>query len=368
MGRKSQPGAKELEVSLFGPGIGECVVVHLGFGEWMIVDSCLNEAGTKAIALEYLESLGVSLEDQVKLVVASHWHDDHIKGISQVVRNCPSARFACSDALRCEEFLTLLQADSEIKLIEHTSGVSEFASILEVLRARSQKPNSFGPHHWASAGSCIYLNNSGKVTVHALSPSSQTITDARKGLADLIPAVGQSIRHIPTLSPNSLCVVLSIETISATILLGADLETGTDDNHGWRAIVKSPIREADARSMIFKVAHHGSANADLDDVWREMLEANPYSVLTPYGRGPKPLPSLSDITRIKQRTRRLYCTAYPPTKSPPNRDAAADRTMKEITLYRRAIRKKPGHIRARVPIDGKISDVAVDRFDGAVIL
>jgi hypothetical protein len=369
MGRKTPPDAKELEVSLFGPGIGECVVVHLGFGEWMIVDSCLNEAGTKAIAVEYLETIGVSLGDQIKLVVASHWHDDHIKGLSQVIQNSPSARFACSDALRCEEFLALLEADTEIKLVEHTSGVSEFASILRILKSRSRKTNSFGPHHWASTGACIYLNNiCYNIKVHALSPSSQAITDARRGLAGLIPTVGQSIRHIPTLSPNSLCVVLFIETIGARILLGADLETGTDSDHGWRAIIRSPVRQTGAKSIIFKVAHHGSANADLDDVWRDMLEQDACSVLTPYGRGPNPLPSQSDVARMKRRTNCLYCTAWPPTKSPPNRDPAADRTMKEMTLYRRAIRKNPGQIRVRVPIDGKLNDVLVEVFDGALKL
>lgn len=36
------PVADELEVSVFGPGVGESVVVHLGHGDWMVVDSCLN--------------------------------------------------------------------------------------------------------------------------------------------------------------------------------------------------------------------------------------------------------------------------------------------------------------------------------------
>src|SRR5438067_455186 len=37
------PDSSELELSVFGPGRGECLVVHLGAGEWMVVDSCLNE-------------------------------------------------------------------------------------------------------------------------------------------------------------------------------------------------------------------------------------------------------------------------------------------------------------------------------------
>ena len=44
MSLAAPPRTDELEVSLFGPGVGECVIVHLGAGEWMVVDSCLDPA------------------------------------------------------------------------------------------------------------------------------------------------------------------------------------------------------------------------------------------------------------------------------------------------------------------------------------
>jgi len=30
----------ELEVSVFGPGYGESLAIHLGLGSWIIIDSC----------------------------------------------------------------------------------------------------------------------------------------------------------------------------------------------------------------------------------------------------------------------------------------------------------------------------------------
>ena len=42
----SAPSAREIEVSLFGPGYGECVLVHLGEGQWMIVDSCVEQGSS----------------------------------------------------------------------------------------------------------------------------------------------------------------------------------------------------------------------------------------------------------------------------------------------------------------------------------
>jgi len=36
------PAADEIEVTLFGPGYGEAIAVHLGEGAWLLVDSCID--------------------------------------------------------------------------------------------------------------------------------------------------------------------------------------------------------------------------------------------------------------------------------------------------------------------------------------
>src|SRR5260221_10149936 len=109
--QSTPPHQNELEVSLFGPGFGECLVVHLGAGEWMVVDSCPNADKSRSIALDYLGQMGVDVAARVKLVVATHWHDDHIQGLGGVLVDAVSARFACSAALRTEEFFALIAAD-----------------------------------------------------------------------------------------------------------------------------------------------------------------------------------------------------------------------------------------------------------------
>lgn len=83
-----KPNENEIEVSVFGPGYGECIVIHLGKNEWLIVDSCLNPQTKNIATIEYFASIGVSL-DAVKAIVATHWHDDHIRGLSKLLNNCP---------------------------------------------------------------------------------------------------------------------------------------------------------------------------------------------------------------------------------------------------------------------------------------
>ena len=67
-----------------GPGYGESLVLHIGLGEWLIVDSCVDRSG-KPAALGYLEEIGVDIGRAVEMVVASHWHADHIGGMAQLV-------------------------------------------------------------------------------------------------------------------------------------------------------------------------------------------------------------------------------------------------------------------------------------------
>ena len=84
------PGKNEFEITLFGPGYGESVVLHVGNGAWIVVDSCIDKENTP-VAIHYLNRLGVDPAEAVTLVVATHWHDDHIRGMARLVAACTNA-------------------------------------------------------------------------------------------------------------------------------------------------------------------------------------------------------------------------------------------------------------------------------------
>ena len=356
MTRTAAPESSQFELSLFGPGVGEAIVVHLGHQQWMIVDSCLDASGRPA-ALTYLEQFNVDISSQVKLIVVTHWHDDHIGGIAQICREAHSANFVCSAALKGEEFLTLVCAASQVKLVSQTSGLSEFAEVLEILRDRGDCPQ------WAHEGSVVFRRNGPfMVRVHALSPSNHTLTEAHQKLGAMIPEMGSYVRRVPLKSPNDLSLALLIETSIMHCLLGADLETGTPPHSGWHAVLRSRVRP-NVRSTSIKVPHHGSEDADLEEVWTELLVDSPYALVAPFGKGAKPLPSREDVDRLKARTTELYCSVWPPNISPPRRHNAVDKTVREITTKRRALRRKPGHIRVRASRGDARANVEL--FDGA---
>jgi hypothetical protein len=362
----SPPLPDELELSVFGPGYGECLVVHLGSNCWMVIDSCLGSKGD-SVALDYLESLGVDVGRCVKLIVASHWHDDHIQGLASVVRNCTSAKFICSAALRSSEFTTLLLAGEKTKLVEHSSGTSEFAEILQELYDRRNNSTHFGPDDWASEGKLLHANSpSSPVEVFALSPSSQTMTDAHLKLRALIPAMGQPTRRVPSLTPNELSVAILIKAAGVQLLLGADLEASVDTRRGWLAVIGSPVASS-MNCQTYKVAHHGSDNADHDDIWSKLLTVNPTALLTPYARGRKVRPSDRDVERIKARGASAFCTTWPPTAR--NKDRRAiNATIRQVTKTHRTLRSGTGHLRLRVPFSGPCHSGLVEYFDGATPL
>ncbi|NBB94925.1 MAG: MBL fold metallo-hydrolase [Planctomycetes bacterium] len=362
------PKPNELEVSVFGPGVGECVVLHMGAGNWVVIDSCLGRDHETPVAMEYLSSMGIDARDAVKLIVVTHWHDDHIRGVARLLRECTSAKFACSAALRCTKFLELVAADKQIKLVEHTSGVSEFWAIFAELERRQAGRSQAGPDIWANEGSLLYRSYVPcSVSIQALSPSAQSVTDGLGGIADMVPEAKVMIGRFNSVTPNGTSVAIQVDTPGLHILLGADLERGGDDQHGWRAVVASETRPKH-KSGLFKVAHHGSPNADLPEVWSEMMTKEPIAVLTPYAAGRKPRPAKEDVDRIKQVASSAYCSQYPPVRSPHRRSSTVERTMKEVARTRKAIRRVPGHVQARAPLEGPAEAFSVDLRDGAVRL
>ncbi|MDE2822319.1 MAG: MBL fold metallo-hydrolase, partial [Chloroflexota bacterium] len=122
------PSPDEVEVTLLGPGYGESVLVHIGQGRWIVVDSCIGPA-REPQALDYLRSIGVEPAAAVTLIVATHWHDDHIRGMAKLVEACPDALFSCAAALRRDEFLSAIHALNRRGAFAGTSGVRELHTV-----------------------------------------------------------------------------------------------------------------------------------------------------------------------------------------------------------------------------------------------
>lgn len=352
------PKNDEIEVSIFGPGKGECVVLHLGNNDWIIVDSCVNRASKKPIALEYLESLGISPDEAVKLVAVSHWHDDHIKGTSQIVRTCKDAYFVCANALLRSEFAQFVEVYSKrFRSERYDSGTDEFAAITEQLFSEYVGKRPYPKRLlWAAANKRLAVWDGGgrpfPVELYSLSPSDAAFSLAIAEFRDLLPQPGTPKRRAPSLSPNHASAAFWIIAGTFNILLGGDLETGSNEDLGWRAVMGSAARPS-GRASIVKAPHHGAQSGYYAPMWQQMAEPNTVSLIAPFCGGVKPLPSEKDIARIKKHTQRIFITGEPKGWSPKRRDSAADKFSSTVVLTRRRVEGEMGHVCVRIPQGGK---------------
>lgn len=352
------PKPDEFEISIFGPGRGECILLHLGNNEWCVVDSCTARGRTDPVAVEYLRSFNNDALANVRLVVATHWHDDHIGGMSSLLAQAQHAEFCCSMALQHPEFLKLISAAPAT--IAGRSGVDEFASILKELEARGRRAPIFAVEN-RSLLSLSGLGRSFPITLETLSPSDPTIRLALGQIKSLLPRTGEPQRRIVNRSPNHTSVVIWVKAGPIRALLGADLEHTTQADQGWTAVLA--CHRDSVPAQFFKVPHHGSPTSDNAAVWEQMLENAPVAVVTPFTGGTG-LPRKSDMERLSGRTARLYCTTAGLGK-PPHRDPSVEKAMRRQLSERRIVAGQPGHVRVRWSTTEEGSPAKIETFNGA---
>jgi beta-lactamase superfamily II metal-dependent hydrolase len=278
------PASDEIEVSIFGPGVGECIVFHAGLDEWYIVDSCLNPDTKQPIALEYLQQLGVDYKTQVKGIFITHFHSDHVMGIAKLIEECVSSELFFSHALA--ELPAFMLACMHL---ESTSAIStplsktfaEFAKCIATLKAHNR------PFSRVNAGRTIFNKTNPLVRkLICLSPSNVSVEMANAKLASLNDPASKlmpGISQCTTENLNAIAIHLSLGDVS--VLLGSDLEEHHGNAEvGWSAVISGGYYESNEipKSHVFKVPHHGSITGHHDQVWSDLLESKPVSVLTTY--------------------------------------------------------------------------------------
>lgn len=282
------PENDELEITIFGSGFGESMVVHLTEGKWLIVDSCVSSDVNPPCPIEYLQRIGVDVEKSVSLVVATHWHDDHIKGISKIFEICASAKPVFSVAFFDKKFQKLVLDSAYSRMPLASSGISEINKAWKLLKKNNNKLI------FAMEDKLLLDEN---FQVYSLSPSSSIVEKAIQAIISQLPEQTMTAKRITSPNPNYTSVVLWLKNDLERMLLGADLEEARD-HKGWSTIIdnKKPTI-IDRKAKIYKVAHHGSETGHHDGIWTDLLEPDPICLIAPFNRNPK-LPSKGDIERI----------------------------------------------------------------------
>jgi len=339
------PNVAEITLLGTGGGYGESIVIHLGAGEWVIVDSCINPFTKEALPIEYLLSIGVDLKSQVKMVICTHWHEDHIMGISRIYEICESAVLSFARTIDKTKFLQFVSLDYE-KLGKEASNSStiEFNKCLELAKKK-------GPIKEASIDKILYhvQTKEFRSKVIALSPSDYSIEKFNDEISSLITDFGPINKKIVVEKPNFKSIVLLMKLGPHRALLGADLEVGKDPQLGWQNIMKhSTFRHE--KSSLFKIPHHGSENSYHKDMWTILMSENPVSALTPFNKG-NGLPELHMLNKFSNHTKELYLTSRIISKSKPKkRDRSIEKFLNRIGKAPQEVKFGKGVIQNRIDL------------------
>ncbi len=328
------PASDEIEISVFSKGIGECIVLHLGNGHWVIVDSFLN--GDVPVAQAYLEHLKVD-PAQVDLLVFTHWHDDHIKGAALLSKWASSAKVAMPLVMCGDEFTGFLRHQASIRPVKYSSGVSEMIAVLRQLHSTPAR------RYFAMANRNLLVDNANGFWVEALSPSDEDIALFLAEI-DRWQATAGLDRRAARPRRNDTSVAIVCGARDKLILLGADLEVRSQLS-GWQAVHENAWNGR-GEALFFKIPHHGSVTGHYEGIWLDCLRDQPFAVLTPFGKGPKKLPSPADIERICELTPHAYTASLESLRTAARQHNSVERTLREasIKLYREGAH---GHIRCR---------------------
>jgi beta-lactamase superfamily II metal-dependent hydrolase len=344
----SLPESTIIEITLIGTGggYGESVVIHLGNESWVVVDSCINPNSKICLPLEYLKSIGVDVSKDVKLIICTHWHDDHILGISQLLDESISAKFCMARPLDKKKFLRLVGLDyQKAKNDSNTSSTIELNNCIKIMQDRKfEFQNAIQDRILFTAN----LNNISSQII-ALSPSDFVVNEYDKEISELITEYGYSNRKIVCQTPNDKSVALLLKVNNQRIILGSDLEVSEDNRKGWLCILNES-QSIDSKSSLFKIPHHGSKNGYHERIWDELLIDNVVANLTPWNRNTK-LPKKEMLLKYKKHTDELYMTASLNNNKPKERERSISKAISRFNGTLREIKYKLGIIRCRIGVD-----------------
>lgn len=280
------PSNDEIEISIFGRGYGECIVLCCTNQKYIIIDSFINPDTKKPIAIDYLKSINQPISS-IKEIVLTHWHQDHISGISEILAEADkNVKLVISPIIQEEKFNTYMTMGFK----GSNPSTKEFQKVYNFLLK-----NNGNNVIYAVADRRIFSEKKeGSAEIYSLSPSDKDLFRYLNSIS--LPSYSQDTSYsFP--NDNLLSIVLLMKYGNDGFLFGSDMEKTNSTEDGWRKIVND-YSHPKTKSSIFKVPHHGSITGHLDEIWTTMLRDSPISATTVYNKGYK-LPTEGDINRIK---------------------------------------------------------------------
>ena len=358
----NRPTDSEVEITVIGTGggYGESIVIKIGVDKWIIIDSCINPNTGVVLALEYLQTINVDYS-KVVLIICTHWHNDHIRGLANVLSECINAEFCFSAVHDLQKFLLLCELDHTKSSKGSISSTNEFANCLEIINKRGT--------YFTRAQSDLVLyslnENTLDFSLYALSPSPKTISNFDSEISQLITELGKRNTAIINKSPNDKSVALLLKFGSHRVLLGADLEIGQDEFEGWRHVVKHSKVTDQNKAKLYKVPHHGSHNGYLTEIFDILVDSTSILKLTPFKTSDLPRQEMLD--KYSSHSDAIYLTSNTiVSKKAKKRDSSIEKFIDQSVVSLVEAKYSHGIIRSRIDYTIPRSEWTTELFEAAL--
>lgn len=311
----TRPEDNELEVTIFGSGYGESIVLHIPHVGWGIIDSCVQKFDGLPIVppLEYLLKVLDHPYPKLAFFILTHPHEDHCKGIDKIIRGYPGGikRVCRYDGFGLREFRAK-NANKNTPLRRIAPGlVYAFRAMDEAKEKGSQlkdlDENTLVLDERVETEEDSFID----IRMMALSPSAESKEQYRDALIEAIN-IEEGTFHVEKdcTDHNLISVALVLTVGNLQVVFGGDVETGTNNETGWAGIV-SNINEPSLWAHIVKVPHHGSENAHNDLAWEKFCsKEKPIALVAPFLNGSVALPKENDVERIKALSQKVGVAGY----------------------------------------------------------
>ena len=311
------PKPDELTITVLGgAGQGESVVIHIGDGNWIIIDSYVSNK--LSLAYIYLTSIEANL-DNVEMIICSHWHSDHVKGMCQLLKSCPNAKFyvpSVSGSKYYPEFFA-----GNIKEIEITEeGVLTVMEEFQSCMSYADQNNILD--YLERDKTLIKRNVNGQcLEIAAISPSKDLRNRFHKMFASKKDGKYKEYGIEPNMCSSAIMVSVNNEL---HFLLGADLECNRSEddkdfdgcpNHcaergirGWcNTFHESQNHNFVNKYSYVKIAHHSSETGYCPKLWNEKVTEDVIGVTTVFNANLLPQPNMVEL--YSERCKEYYISA-----------------------------------------------------------
>ena len=335
-----------------GGGYGESIIINLGNDEWVIVDSCQDPKSKKCFPLLFLEEKEINPR-QVKLIICTHWHDDHIRGISAILRICKEAKFSMAKVNDLKKILRMDSLDySKLSSSVSKCSTKEFNACINIIKDRQSQIK------YAIADKTLYTakHKGLLLSVISLSPSDLSLDLFDREISTLIRDFGIPSKKMISQSINGKSVVLFLILGHHAVILGSDLEINENELLGWGNITSnSQSIKAHPKSSYIKIPHHGSKNGYSKSIWQILMKPQRIGTLSPWNKN-EGLPNKAMLNMYRRITNELYITSKKSLiNRPKTRDARSSKMISQFNSTVREIKCNYGLISSEIKTDDSLS-------------